>query len=116
MATLSFPLVPQAVRPRLDDQLPPTKPPATLGFGAGCFRAVAHVEAPGLPGFAEVPGWTPVVRVTGYDASPRVAATVDAACKAEARKVPGSRCTESTLVMLKKGTHVCGGEVFVAPM
>lgn len=95
--------------PRLDDSLPPFKPPPTLGFGSCCFRAVASVEQQ----IEHVPGWTVAATVTGYDTSPAIAKVVDEACRVQASTMPGARCSDSSLVMLKGGMHRCEGEVYV---
>lgn len=111
MATpsLHFPNVPfgatAPIGPVLDRPPPPTKPPAKLGFGPVCFRAVATITLP------EVPGWKATVR--GYDKSPQIAQEVESACKMHARSVDQmAQCSEAVLTMLKNSKLQCEGEIY----
>lgn len=92
--------------PVLDRPSPPSKPPNALGFGPVCFKAMATITIP------EVPGWTATVR--GYDKTPEIAKQVEDACRHNAKQYGDTaRCSEAVMTMLKNSKLQCEGEIYV---
>jgi hypothetical protein len=121
--SLPNPVVRFVAGPALDHGKGSFVPPPKLGFGACCFRATSDIvlrrSAPSSPDpdtVPEVPGWSRIGAVVGYDSNPGIAKAVQDSCNVKVKAMGGRgtlQCTDPSLTMLKASPHMrCEGEVY----
>lgn len=84
-------------------QPPRARPPWRREYGSYCLKAQCDV----YDGEGRL-----AARVMGYDRYTTIQQDVENACRLEAGRMPGARCSEARLTMLGDYRKECAGEVY----